>query len=299
MFLNLKNLKTSSLGKSKTVKSVKEDIIISNGSKSYNLSNSKGLFLIAGPCVVESQKLCMDTAKRLKDITLRLDVPFIFKASYKKANRTSGSSFRSIGVMESLDILGNIREKLAIPVLTDIHSEVEAEIASEYVDVLQIPAFLSRQSELLEAAAETGRIVNIKKGQFLSPYDMVYQVNKVKAAGNNKIMLTERGTTFGYNNLVVDMRSLEIMKSFGCPVVFDATHSVQMPSKNAGVSGGNPEFIEPLSKAAAAIGINGVFIETHPNPAKALSDASSMLKLDKIEVLLKKLLAIHKTVNSK
>lgn len=291
-------MKTKAKVKSNSAKSSKEDIIIKNSGKTCNLSNTKDLFLIAGPCVVESAKLCMETAKRLKDIILRLKVPFIFKASYKKANRTSGSSFRSIGVMESLDILGNIKEKLEIPVLTDIHSEVEAEIAAEYVDVLQIPAFLSRQSELLEAAAETGRIVNIKKGQFLSPWDMVHQVDKVKAAGNHKIMLTERGTTFGYNNLVVDMRSLEIMKSFGCPVVFDATHSVQMPSKNNGVSGGNPEFIEPLSKAAAAVGINGIFIETHPNPAKALSDASSMLKLDRIEALLKKLLAIHKTINT-
>jgi len=273
------------------------EIIIKNGSKTYNLSNGKGLFLIAGPCVVESEKLCYDTAKKLKEITGRLKLPFIFKASYKKANRTSGDSFRSIGVLESLNILGGIRQDLGIPVLTDIHSEVEAEIAAEYVDILQIPAFLSRQSELLEAAAETGKIVNIKKGQFLSPYDMVHQVNKVKHAGNNKVMVTERGSTFGYQNLVVDMRSLEIMKSLKLPVVFDATHSVQMPSKNDGVSGGNPEFIEPLAKAAAAVGVNGFFIETHPNPAKALSDASSMLRLDKIEMLLKKLVAVHKAAN--
>ncbi len=292
--INLKNK-----AKAKFVNPANSDILISNGGKTYNLSNIKGLFLIAGPCVIESERLCMETAKKLKDISLRLKLPFIFKASYKKANRTSGSSFRSIGVMESLEILGKIRQKFGISVLTDIHSEVEAEIAAEYVDVLQIPAFLSRQSELLEAAAETGRIVNIKKGQFLSPYDMIHQINKVKSAGNNKVMITERGTTFGYNNLVVDMRSLEIMRSFGCPVVFDATHSVQMPSKDKGVSGGNPEFIKPLASAAAAIGINGVFIETHPNPAIALSDASSMLKLDKIENLLKRLIAIHKTINSK
>ena len=272
----------------------KQDIKIKNGAKSFILNNTKALFLIAGPCVVESEKLTIETAKRLKEITTKLNMPFIFKASYKKANRTSGSSFRSIGVMESLDILGNIRHKLNIPVLTDVHSELEAEIAAEYVDVLQIPAFLCRQTELLEAAAETGKIVNIKKGQFLAPEDMQYQVSKVCAAGNNKVMVTERGTTFGYNNLVVDMRSLEIMKKFGCPVIFDATHSVQMPSKSGGVSGGSPEFIEPLAKAACAVGINGLFIETHPNPAKALSDASSMLKLDKIEALLKKLSAIHK-----
>lgn len=276
----------------------KQEITITNGNKTYNLNNTKDLFLISGPCVVESEKISFEIAKRLKDIASRLKMPFIFKASYKKANRTSGSSFRSIGVLESLTILGEIREKLNIPVLTDIHSEVEAEIASEYVDILQIPAFLCRQTEILEAAAQTGKIVNIKKGQFLSPYDMIHQVNKVKAAGNNKVMVTERGTTFGYQNLVVDMRSLEIMKQFGCPVIFDATHSVQMPSKDNGVSGGNPEFIEPLSKAAAAIGINGIFLETHPNPAKALSDASSMIHLNKIGALLKKLIAIHKHSNT-
>lgn len=276
---------------------MKTEIKINNGKKSFNLSNTKTLFLIAGPCVVESKKITFDIAKRLKDITLRLNIPFIFKASYKKANRTSGASFRSIGVIESLNILGEIREALQLPVLTDVHSEVEADIASEYVDVLQIPAFLSRQTELLEAAGETGKIVNIKKGQFLSPYDMIHQINKVKATGNNKIMVTERGSTFGYQNLVVDMRSLEIMKSLGCPVIFDATHSVQMPSKDNGVSGGSPEFIEPLAKAAAAVGINGLFIETHPNPKKALSDASSMLHINNVEPLLKKLLAIHKVTH--
>jgi len=282
--------------KSRAVKPLlkKQDIKITNGNKTFTLNNTKDLFLIAGPCVVETQKITFEIAKRLKDISQRLEMPFIFKASYKKANRTSGSSFRSIGVMESLDILGNIRQKFNIPVLTDVHSEIEAEIAAEYVDVLQIPAFLCRQTELLEAAAETGKIVNIKKGQFLAPEDMQHQCNKVIAAGNSKVMVTERGSTFGYNNLVVDMRSLEIMKRFGCPVIFDATHSVQMPSKESGVSGGNPEFIEPLAKAAVAVGIKGLFIETHPNPAKALSDASSMLRLDKISVLLKKLVAIHK-----
>ncbi len=291
-------MKTKATGRtdSKTIK--KHEIIIKNGNKSYNLNNTKDLFLISGPCVVESEKISFEIAKRLKEIALKLKMPFIFKASYKKANRTSGSSFRSIGVLESLTILGDIREKLNIPVLTDIHSEVEAEISSEYVDILQIPAFLCRQTEILEAAAQTGKIVNIKKGQFLSPYDMIHQVNKVKAAGNNKVMVTERGTMFGYQNLVVDMRSLEIMKQFGCPVIFDATHSVQMPSNDNGVSGGNPEFIEPLSKAAAAIGINGIFIETHPNPAKALSDASSMIYLNKIGALLKKLIAIHKHSNT-
>lgn len=271
-----------------------DTIKIKNGKNTYNLSNNKGLFLIAGPCVVESEKVATQIAKRLKEITERLKIPFIFKASYKKANRTSGSSFRTIGVLESLGILGEIRNTLKIPILTDIHSEVEADIAAEYVDVLQIPAFLCRQTELLEAAGETGKIINIKKGQFLSPEDMIYQINKVRATGNNKVMVTERGTTFGYQNLVVDMRSLEVMKKFKCPVVFDATHSVQMPSLNKGVSGGNPEFIEPLSKAAVAVGINGLFIETHLNPKTALSDASSMLHINKVEPLLKKLISIHK-----
>lgn len=271
-----------------------KDIIISTPGRTLNLSNNPNLFLIAGPCVVESEKLSLEIAKRLVDITSRLKMPFIFKASYKKANRTSGSSFRSIGVVESLDILGNIRQKLGVPVLTDIHSEIEAEIAADFVDILQIPAFLCRQTELLEAAAETGKVVNIKKGQFLAPDDMIYQVNKVREAGNHKVLVTERGSTFGYRNLVVDMRSLEIMRNTGCPVIFDATHSVQMPSRDKGVSGGNPEFIEPLARAAAAVGINGLFIETHPNPAKALSDASSMLNIKKIEPLLKNLQAIHK-----
>ena len=275
-------------------KKVSKDIIISTSGRTLNLSNNPNLFLIAGPCVVESEKISIEIAKRLVDITSRLKMPFIFKASYKKANRTSGSSFRSIGVIESLDILGNIRQKLGVPVLTDIHSEVEAEIAADFVDILQIPAFLCRQSELLEAAAETGKVVNIKKGQFLAPDDMIYQVNKVREAGNHKVMVTERGSTFGYQNLVVDMRSLEIMRNTGCLVIFDATHSVQMPSRDKGVSGGNPEFIEPLARAAVAVGINGLFIETHPNPARALSDASSMLNIKKIEPLLKKLQAIHK-----
>lgn len=270
----------------------KEISVIIDG-KTVSFVNKSKFFLIAGPCAVESEKLSVETAKRIKDISLRLKLPFIFKASYKKANRTSGSSFRSIGVIESLDILATVREKVKVPVLTDIHSEIEAEIAAEYVDVLQIPAFLSRQTEILEAAGETGKIVNIKKGQFLSPNDMIHQIKKVESTGNKKIMLTERGTTFGYQNLVVDMRSFEIMKKFGYPVVFDATHSVQMPSKENGVSGGNPEFIEPLSKAAVAVGINGLFIETHPNPKKALSDASSMLPLNKLESILKRLLSIH------
>ncbi|MGH2575601.1 MAG: 3-deoxy-8-phosphooctulonate synthase, partial [Ignavibacteria bacterium] len=260
----------------------------------YTLTNAKNLFLISGPCVVESERIALETAKKIKEISLKLNIPFIFKASYKKANRTRVDSFRSIGFNKALEILAKVRYKLKIPVLTDIHSEIEASIVSDYVDIIQIPAFLSRQTELLEAAGETGKIVNIKKGQFLSPQDMEYQVKKVESTGNKKILITERGSSFGYNNLVVDMRSLAIMKRFGYPIVYDATHSLQVPSKENGISGGNPEFIYPLTRAAVAAGVNGIFIETHPNPLRALSDSKSMLPLNKLENLLKQISRIHK-----
>lgn len=278
--------------------SLKTKINIQNDGKIFDLYNSRSLFLISGPCVVEDEQLTFKIAQKIKEITKKLGIPFIFKASYKKANRTSGSSFRSIGVEKALEILGKIRYKLNIPVLTDIHSEMEAALASEYVDVLQIPAFLSRQTELLEAAGETGRIINIKKGQFLSPEDMRFQIKKIENTGNKKIIVTERGTSFGYHNLVVDMRSLAIMKKYNYPVVFDATHSIQLPSQVNGVSGGSPEFIFPIARAAVSAGINGVFIETHPEPSTALSDASSMLKLNKLETLLKQLNTLHKTISS-
>jgi 2-dehydro-3-deoxyphosphooctonate aldolase (KDO 8-P synthase) len=271
--------------------------IVSYG-KTFDLINKSRLFLISGPCVVESEKLTLEIAGRVKEIARKLQIPFIFKASYKKANRTSGESFRSIGVQTSLEILAKVGEKVKVPVLTDVHSEIEAVIAADYVDILQIPAFLSRQSDLLEAAGETVKIINIKKGQFLSPEDMKYQIKKVESTGNKKILITERGTTFGYHNLVVDMRSFSLMKKFNYPVVFDATHSLQMPSIENGVSGGSPEMIFPVARAAAAAGINGVFIETHPNPAKALSDSKSMLPLSKLEDLLKQLISIHKLVNN-
>ena len=271
--------------------------IVSYG-KTFDLMNKSRLFLISGPCVVESEKLALEIARRVKRIAQSLRIPYIFKASYKKANRTSGESFRSIGVQNSLEILAKVREKVKVPVLTDVHSEIEAVIAADYADILQIPAFLSRQSDLLEAAGETGKIINIKKGQFLSPEDMKYQIKKVESTGNKKILITERGTTFGYHNLVVDMRSLSLMKKFNYPVVYDATHSLQMPSIENGISGGSPEMIFPVARAAAAAGINGVFIETHPNPAKALSDSKSMLPLSKLEGLLKQLISIHKLVNN-
>ena len=254
--------------------------------KELNLKHLNNFLLISGPCVVESKSIVFKTCETLKKITDKLKIPFIFKSSYIKANRTSSDSFRTIGIDKALSILADLKKEFDVPVLTDIHSEIEVEIAAEVADVLQIPAFLCRQTDLLEAAGESGKIVNIKKGQFLAPDDMKYQAEKVAATGNRKIFLTERGTTFGYNNLVVDMRGLVIMKRTGYPVIFDATHSIQMPSKDKGVSGGNPEFILPLARAAAAVGVDGFFIETHPDPRKALSDASSMMKLDRMENLL-------------
>ena len=266
-------------------------------SKELKLKHLNNFLLISGPCVVESKSIAFRTCETLKKITDKLKIPFIFKSSYIKANRTSSGSFRTIGVDKALSILADLKKEFDVPVLTDIHSELEVEIAAEVADVLQIPAFLCRQTDLLEAAGESGRIVNIKKGQFLAPDDMKYQAEKVAATGNNKIFLTERGSTFGYNNLVVDMRSLVIMRRSGYPVIFDATHSIQMPSKDNGVSGGNPEFILPLARAAAAVGVDGFFIETHPDPKKALSDASSMMKLDRMEDLLLQLKELD--INSK
>lgn len=260
--------------------------------KNLNLKKSKNFLLISGPCVIENRTIVFKTCEKLLEITSRLKIPFIFKSSFVKANRTSASSFRTLGVDTSIKILGDVKKEFGIPVLTDIHSELDISLVEDVADVLQIPAFLSRQTELLEAAGESGKVVNIKKGQFLAPGDMKFAAEKVALTGNKKILLTERGTTFGYNNLVVDMRGIIIMKKTGYPVIFDATHSVQMPSKENGVSGGAPEFIAPLARAAAAAGADGFFIETHPNPKKALSDGSNMLKLDKMEELLKQLVAI-------
>jgi 2-dehydro-3-deoxyphosphooctonate aldolase (KDO 8-P synthase) len=252
---------------------------------------------MAGPCVVESEELSLSIAKTVKEITGRLNIPYIFKASYKKANRTSSSSFSGIGDEKGLAVLAKIKNDLDIPVLTDIHSPEEAVKAAEYVDVLQIPAFLCRQTELLLAAGSTGKIVNIKKGQFLAPEDMKHAAEKVSSTGNNKILFTERGTTFGYHNLVVDMRSLVIMRELGYPVVMDATHSVQLPSKD-NTSGGQPKFIKPLAKAAAAVGIDALFLEVHPQPEKALSDAASQLRLSELEDLLVIIKKIDRTVKN-
>lgn len=265
--------------------------------KELGFKKSESFILISGPCVVESKSVVFKTCEKLKSITDKLNIPFIFKASYKKANRTSGSSFRGIGFDNAVSIMESVRTEFNVPILTDVHSSLDAEIIGDIFDVLQIPAFLCRQTDLLEAAGNTGKIVNIKKGQFLAPQDMIYQAKKVEATGNNKIFLTERGTTFGYQNLVVDFRSFPIMKKFGYPVIFDATHSVQMPSKENGVSGGSPEYIEPLARAAAGLGVDGFFFETHPNPKKALSDGSNMIKLNEMEQLLIKLQSIYKITN--
>lgn len=252
------------------------------------------LVLIAGPCVVESRDLVMKTAERIKAIARRRRVPVVFKSSYKKANRTSGSSFSTIGVVKALEVLKEVREEFDIPVLTDVHTEAEASLAADYVDILQIPAFLCRQTELLEAAGRTGKVINIKKGQFVAPADMALAAEKVASTGNTRILLTERGTTFGYNNLVVDMRSLEIMRRTGYPVVLDATHSVQLPGGAKAMSGGQPEFIFPIARAGVAVGCDALFVETHPEPKRALSDAASQLSLDLLDGLLAQVVAIDK-----
>ncbi|HEY6951218.1 MAG TPA: 3-deoxy-8-phosphooctulonate synthase [Bacteroidota bacterium] len=254
------------------------------------------LVLIAGPCVVEGRDMVFRIADKIQSITSRLKMPFIFKSSYKKANRTSGKSFTSIGDEEALKILGDMRRELGIPLLTDVHSEWEAQLGAEVADILQIPAFLCRQTELLVAAGKTGKAVNIKKGQFVAPEDMSLAAEKVASTGNTKILLTERGSTFGYHNLVVDMRSLPIMRRTGYPVVLDATHSVQLPGGEKVRSGGQPEFIFPIARAGVAAGCDAVFIETHPNPARAKSDAASQLKLDRLESLLKQLVGLDQTM---
>ena len=261
----------------------------------FVIGSGKPLALIAGPCVIESEELVFSTAKAIKLIARELNIPYIFKSSYKKANRTNINSFTGIGDDEALQILANVKKEFGIPVLTDVHSIEEITKAAEIVDILQIPAFLSRQTDLLIAAGKTGKIVNVKKGQFLAPDDMKHVAEKIASSGNNNIMLTERGSTFGYHNLVVDMRALIIMKEFGYPVVMDATHSVQLPGKG-NISGGEPKFIKPLAKAAAAVGIDALFLEVHPNPKEALSDSESQLPLNDLKDLLIDIKAIDKIV---
>jgi len=255
------------------------------------------LTIIAGPCVIENETLVLQTAEHLVDVTRRLGVPLVFKSSYKKANRTALNSFVGLDFAVALGILEKVRRRLNVPVLTDVHTELEVPVVAEVVDVLQIPAFLSRQTDLLLAAGRTGRVVNIKKGQFLAPEDMFQAAEKVASTGNRQILLTERGTTFGYHNLVVDMRGLVIMARSGYPVVYDATHSVQLPGGAGTVSGGQPEFILPLARAAVATGaVQAVFMEVHPNPSRALSDAHTQLPLEQFEPLLRRLLAVYSVV---
>jgi 2-dehydro-3-deoxyphosphooctonate aldolase (KDO 8-P synthase) len=256
---------------------------------SVRLGGSNPLFLIAGPCVIESEAHARKMAEQVARIATDAGVPYIFKASYDKANRSSVKSFRGPGLKEGLRILAKIKTELKLPILTDIHDASQAAPAAEVCDILQIPAFLSRQTDLLEAAAKTGRIVNVKKAQFLSPWDMSNVVEKIAAAGNDKIILTERGASFGYQNLVVDMRTFPILKKLGFPVVFDVTHSVQLPGGQGHASGGQPEFIEPLARAGVAAGVDGVFLETHDNPAAALSDGANALPLSQLAGLLARL----------
>jgi len=254
------------------------------------------LFLIAGPCVIESEAHALKMAECITGVAKALEIPYIFKASYDKANRTSLSSFRGPGIEEGSRILRRIREQLQIPVLTDVHDAHDCRRVADAVDVLQIPAFLCRQTDLLVAAAETGKAINIKKGQFVAPADMRHAVTKIRESGNDKVFLTERGASFGYNNLVVDMRSLPIMREFA-PVVFDATHSVQLPSSANGVTGGQPQFIPVLARAAVAAGVDGVFMEVHDNPAQAKSDGPNALPLERLRDVLTELLQVHRAVN--
>lgn len=253
--------------------------------KNYEIANNLPLTLIAGPCVIENEEMAFLIASKIKEITNKLGINYIFKASYKKANRTSLGSFTGIKEEEAIKILGNIKRELDLPVITDIHTNEEVALASQIADILQIPAFLCRQTELLLEAGKTGKIINIKKGQFLYPGDMKYAAEKIESTNNKNILFTERGTTFGYNNLVVDMRSLVIMKELGYPVIMDATHSVQMPGKD-GITGGDAKFIKPLAKSAIAIGIAALFLEVHHDPKNAKSDAASQLPLNEIEKLL-------------
>ncbi len=256
----------------------------------------KNFFLIAGPCVVESKALCEEIAGRVQEICLELEIPYVFKASYKKANRSRLDSFTGIGDTEGFDILKQIGLTFNLPLTTDIHTEEEAAIAANAVDILQIPAFLCRQTSLLVAAAQTGKVVNIKKGQFMSPDGMKYAVDKVKQSGNDWVWLTERGTTFGYQDLVVDFRSIPIMRSFNVPVIMDCTHSLQQPNQSSGVTGGQPQLIESIAKAAIAVGADGLFIETHPKPEIAKSDGANMLRLEYLKPLLEKLCKIRAAI---
>lgn len=253
-------------------------------------------FLIAGPCVIESEVLCLEVAERVAEASAKRNIPFVFKSSYRKANRLSAGSYSGPGLQDGLAVLAKVKERLSLPILTDVHETSDIPPVAEVADIIQIPAFLCRQTDLVVAAAETGRWVNIKKGQFLAPEDMAKLADKAIATGNKKVMLTERGTSFGYRNLVVDFRALLIMAKSGLPVIYDATHSLQLPGGGGAVSTGQPEYIIPMARAAAAVGINGLFVEVHPEPAKAKSDAGAMLPLDRIDQLLDDVLEVRKSL---
>jgi 2-dehydro-3-deoxyphosphooctonate aldolase (KDO 8-P synthase) len=261
------------------------------------VGTGRPLLLIGGPCALESEELARTVAGTMQEICGRLGISYVFKASFDKANRTSLDSYRGPGLTEGLAILGKIRRELQVPVISDIHDVTQVDAAADVLDIIQIPAFLCRQTDLLTAAARTGKPVNVKKGQFVSPWDMKNAVAKIRGVGGRKIMLVERGASFGYNNLVVDMRALPIMRSFGCPVIFDATHSVQLPGGAGGSSGGQREFVAPLARAAVAVGIDGLFMEIHPNPEKALCDGPNSIPLDQIEELLRQILRIRESVS--
>lgn len=261
-----------------------------------SLTSTDNFFLLAGPCVIEGEEMAMRIAEHVVKVTEHLGIPYVFKGSYRKANRSRLDSFTGIGDEKALQILAKVRDTFGVPVVTDIHTADEAEMAAQYVDVLQIPAFLCRQTDLLVAAARTGKVVNIKKGQFLSAGAMRFAAEKVIEAGNSNVMLTERGTTFGYQDLVVDYRGIPEMKTFGCPVVLDVTHSLQQPNQTSGVTGGMPQLIETVAKAGIAVGADGIFIETHEDPSVAKSDGANMLRLDLLEGLLEKLVRIRQAI---
>jgi 2-dehydro-3-deoxyphosphooctonate aldolase (KDO 8-P synthase) len=275
---------------------VEKNLIMINTIPNIKHADSGIFFLIAGPCIIENEKNPFEIAEKIISITDKLQIPYIFKASYRKANRSKLDSFTGIGDKEGLEILKAVGQKFDIPVITDIHTTAEAQMAAAYVDMLQIPAFLCRQTDLLVAAAKTGKPVNIKKGQFLSAASMKFAIDKVMQSGNKQVMLTERGTMFGYQDLVVDFRNIPWMKAHGVPVIADITHSLQQPNQPAGVSGGRPEMIETIGKAAIAVGADGIFIETHPDPSDALSDGENMLPLNQMESLLEKLVRIKKAL---
>jgi len=264
--------------------------------KDIKIGDKNPLVLIAGPCVIESESLCLETAKRIKGIAEKLNIPFIFKSSFDKANRLSIDSYRGPGLKKGLDVLNKVKQKIKVPILTDIHCLREIDEIAKVVDIIQIPAFLCRQTDMVVAAAKTGKVVNIKKGQFLAPWDILPIIKKAEGTGNHKILITERGVSFGYNNLVTDFRSFAIMREFGYPVIYDATHSVQLPGGKGSSSAGQREFVEGLSRAAIAFGCDGLFLEVHPDPDKALCDGPNMINLESLERLLKQAKAIEKAL---